>query len=48
MKIFFLIAAIVGAVVPYVFFVGHFQANGLSFTTLIDEMTVTTAGGFAS
>ncbi len=48
MKIFFLIAAIVGAVVPYVFFVEHFQANGLAFPTLIDEMTGTSTGPFAS
>lgn len=43
MKIFFLIAAIVGAVVPYVYFIEHFQAHGTSLAALIAEMTSTPA-----
>lgn len=49
MKTVYLVAAIVGAVVPYYFFVQHFGAEGLSLAAFLRELFANPAasGGFA-
>ena len=48
-RAFFLIAAIVGAVLPYAFFVTHFWYDGFALGTFIRAVFVNpAAGGFAA
>jgi len=43
MKILYLIAAIIGAVVPFIYYVDHFQASGTSLGVFIDAITINAA-----
>lgn len=45
MSRFFLIAAILGAVVPYVFFFDWIQANGIALGGFVSDLFVNGAGG---
>ena len=49
MKNFYLVAAVVGAIVPYVFFIEFFMARGLDLVTFIEGVFANgAAGGFAA
>ena len=49
MKTVYLLLAILGAIVPYAFFVGHFQAEGMGLGTFVAALLANgAAGGFAS
>jgi len=49
MKNFYLFAAVVGAIVPGIFFAQFIQLNGLNFRTFISALFVNgAAGGFSS
>lgn len=49
MKNFYLVAAIIGTVVPYVFFIDHFRSEGLAFGAFLAAIVATpaAAGGLA-
>ena len=49
MKKLYLISAIIGAVVPYAFFIGFFQANGINIPEFVKALFVNgAAGGFSA
>ncbi len=49
MKNLYLVLAIVGAIVPYVFFMGFFQSEGLALGTFVEALFVNgAAGGFSA
>jgi len=49
MKNFYLVAAIVGAVVPFAFFAGFFAEEGVGLPTFLDALFVNgAAGGFTA
>ncbi|MEN8375689.1 MAG: DUF2834 domain-containing protein [Gemmatimonadota bacterium] len=49
MKNVYLLLAILGAIVPYGFFIAHFQAEGLALDTFIRALFVNgAAGGFTA
>ena len=43
MKFVYLVAAIIGAIVPYVYFIDHFQLHGMGLGAFIAEATITPA-----
>lgn len=43
MKILFLIAAIIGAVVPFIYYIDHFQVSGTSLGAFMDAITINAA-----
>jgi hypothetical protein len=43
MKLVYLVAAIIGAIVPYVYFIDHFQLHGMGLGAFIAEATITPA-----
>ena len=45
MKNLYLVLAIVGAIVPYVFFMGFFQSEGLALGTFVEALFVNGAAG---
>jgi len=49
MKKFYLFLAIIGAIVPYFFFIQFFQADGFSLSTFVSALFVNgAAGGFSA
>lgn len=49
MKTFYLIMAVIGAVVPYLFFIDFFLANGLNLPGFVGALFVNgAAGGFSA
>ena len=49
MKNLYLVLAIVGAIVPYVFFMGFFQSEGMALGTFVEALFVNgAAGGFSA
>ena len=49
MRAVYLWLAILGAIVPYIFFVGHFRAEGFGLGTFVSALFVNgAAGGFSS
>jgi len=49
MKKIYLVLAILGAVIPYVFFIGFFQEHGINFPEFLKALFVNgAAGGFSA
>ncbi len=49
MKRLYLVLAIVGAIIPYLFFFGFFQANGIDVPKFVSALFVNSAaGGFSA